>query len=266
MNITQQIQQLADALYQAEETKQAIEPIAAQLQALAGNQDPLELAYKVQQINHQRRLQTGARIVGKKIGLTSRAVQEQIGVNQPDYGSIYAHSAYGPNQILDSSQWIQPKAEAEVAFVLAKDLNHEQHTLADIISATAYVLPAFEIVDSRIKDWQIALLDTVADNASYAAFVLGAQPIPLSQINLSDCRMSIVSGEQTLSNGLGSNCLGNPLNAAAWLANRMVAMSTPLQAGDILLSGALGPMVTMKAGQTLTAHIEGLGSLSMTLE
>ena len=260
------IQTLADQLFEAERKKEAITPIAEQIKAIAGKEDPLKIAYEIQQINLKRKTKSGTRIVGKKIGLTSLAVQQQLGVDQPDYGSIFAESAYGTHEVIDGSQWIQPKVEAEIAFVLAKDLNQDRHTLADIISATEYVLPAFEIVDSRITDWKISLLDTVADNASYAAFVLGGRPVPLNQVELSHCGMYIERQGQEVSVGAGINCLGNPLNAAVWLANCMSAMGTPLKAGDILLSGALGPMVELGRNESLTAHIEGLGSVTLIIE
>lgn len=260
------VQELADQLFTAEQSKVAIAPIADQIKAIAGKEDPLKIAYEIQQLNLKRRTQTGARIVGKKIGLTSLAVQQQIGVDQPDYGSIFAESAYGTYEVIDGSQWIQAKAEAEIAFVLAKELDKEKHTLADIISSTDYALPAFEIVDSRIVDWKISLLDTVADNASSAAFVLGSRPVSLTQIDLSRCGMYVERQGQEVSVGAGVNCLGNPLNAAVWLADCMVAMGTPLKAGDVLLSGALGPMVTLGRQESLTAHIEGLGSVTLIVE
>ena len=260
------IQELADQLFAAEQDKKAIAPIAEQIKAIAGNEDPLKIAYEIQQFNLKRRIKNGARIVGKKIGLTSLAVQQQLGVDQPDYGSIFAESAFGTHEVIDGSQWIQPKVEAEIAFVLANDLDKEQHTLADIISATEYALPALEIVDSRIADWKISLLDTVADNASYAGFVLGSRPVALSQLSLDRCGMFIERQGQEVSVGAGVNCLGNPLNAAVWLADRMSAMGTPLKAGDILLSGALGPMVTLGRKESLTAHIEGLDSITLILE
>ena len=260
------IQELANQLFIAEQDKKAIAPIAEQIKAIAGKESPLKVAYEVQQSNLKRRIQNGARVVGKKIGLTSLIVQQQLGVEQPDYGSILAESAYGTHEVIDGSQWIQPKAEAEIALVLAKDLTKEKHTLADIISATEYALPAFEIVDSRIVDWKISLLDTVADNASYAAFVLGSKPVTLSQLDLSRCGMYIERQGLEVSVGAGINCLGNPLNAAVWLADRMVEMGTPLKAGDLLLSGALGPMVELGREESLTAHIEGLGSVTLIIE
>ncbi|SUA68505.1 2-keto-4-pentenoate hydratase [Oligella urethralis] len=258
--------ELADQLVTAEKSKQAISPIAEQIKAIAGNDDALKIAYEIQQLNLQRRLDAGARIVGKKIGLTSLAVQQQLGVDQPDYGSIFAESAYGTHEVVDGSQWIQPKAEAEIAFVLSKDLDKEHHTFADLISSIDYALAAIEIVDSRIADWKISLLDTVADNASYAAFVLGGRPVPLRKLDLSRCGMYMERQGLEVSVGAGVNCLGNPLNAAVWLANRMVAMGTPLKAGDILLSGALGPMVNLGRQESLTAHIEGLGSVTLIIE
>ncbi len=254
---------IAQRLQEAEQSRQAISPIAEEIKGLAGQLSAIELAYQIQQKNVETKSQLGRRIVGRKIGLTSLAVQKQLGVDSPDYGTLFDDMAYGTFEEINSAQWIQPKAEAEIALVLKKDLNNEKHTLADIISATDYALAAIEIVDSRIKDWKISLLDTVADNASSARFVLGSTPVALSKLELSRCGMYMERKGEQVSVGAGVNCLGNPLNAAVWLADMMVKMGTPLKAGDLLLTGALGPMVPLARQDALSAHIEGLGSVTL---
>ncbi|MCA7901246.1 2-keto-4-pentenoate hydratase [Burkholderia cepacia] len=219
------------------------------------------LAYAIQQINNDLRAANGERVVGRKIGLTSPAVQKQLGVDQPDFGALFASMAYGDSQPMPLASLIQPKVEAEIALVLERDLTAEKHTFADLIAATAYAVAAIEVVDSRIRDWDIRFFDTVADNASSALFVLGSRPVLLRDIDLTACAMTLTQDGEVLSRGNGSACLGNPLNAAVWLADRMVRLGTPLRAGDIVLTGALGPMVVVKAAGTYTAHIEGLGGV-----
>ena len=143
---------------------------------------------------------------------------------------------------------------------LARDLRHERHTIADIIAATAYALPAIEVVDSRIANWDIRLADTVADNASSGLFVLGSRPVKLNAFDIVGCGMVMECGGDPVSVGAGAACLGNPLNAAIWLANKMTKVGAPLRAGDIVLTGALGPMVVVKPGEVFSAHIQGLGA------
>jgi len=217
------------------------------------------LAYSVQQINIQRQVEGGRRIVGRKIGLTSPAVQKQLGVDRPDFGTLLDDMAIVDGQPIDASRLLQPKAEAEIALVLGRDLDHERHTVADLIGATAYALAAIEVVASRIAGWNIRFVDTVADNASSGLFVLGTQPLPLAKLDLAGVSMRMTRGEEKVSEGKGSACLGNPLNAARWLADTLVHVGTPLRAGDIVLTGALGPMVAVEAGQTYTAQIDGFG-------
>jgi len=199
--------------------------------------------------------------VGRKIGLTSTVVQQQLGVDSPDYGALFADMAVGDGEEIEWHRTQQPKAEAEIALVLERDLDHDINTFADVISATAYALPALEIVGSRVANWDIRLVDTVADNASSGLFVLGSRPVLLKDIDLVRCGMVLeLKGEQ-VSVGAGSACLNNPLNAAVWLANTMVRLGTPLRAGDVVLTGALGPMAAIQPGDVFTAHIEGLGSV-----
>ncbi|MBN9428219.1 MAG: fumarylacetoacetate hydrolase family protein, partial [Burkholderiales bacterium] len=201
-------------------------------------------------------------LVGRKIGLTSLAVQRQLGVDSPDFGALFADMAVGDGEEIAWSRLMQPKAEAEIALVLERDLAHAKHTVADLISATAYALPAIEVVGSRIANWDIKLVDTVADNASSGLFVLGTRPVKLSKLDLAGCGMTLERRGEQVSVGAGSACLGNPLNAAIWLADTLARLGTPLRAGDVLMTGALGPMAVINPGEVFTARIEGLGSVS----
>ncbi|HKR47339.1 MAG TPA: 2-keto-4-pentenoate hydratase, partial [Paraburkholderia sp.] len=178
------IDALASRLRNAEASRNVIEPVRGEI-AL----DDIATAYAVQQANVDLRVATGERIVGRKIGLTSLAVQKQLGVDQPDFGALFASMAYGDAQAIPFSQLIQPKVEAEIALVLEHDLTFEKHTFVDILRASAYALAAIEVVDSRIQNWDIRFVDTVADNASSARFVVGSRPVPLSQIDLTACAM-----------------------------------------------------------------------------
>lgn len=253
------IESTATALWQAESSKQAVAPIKP---ALGGEQANVDDAYAVQEINTQRALAQGRRLVGRKIGLTSVAVQKQLGVDNPDFGMLFADMAYGDGEIVPFERFIQAKVEAEIALVLKSDLTHSKHTYADIINATAYALPAIEIVDSRIENWKISLIDTVADNASSAAFVLGSRPVSLKHLDLVNCKMTMTRAGEVVSQGSGKACLANPLNAAVWLADEMVRRGRPLLAGDIVLTGALGPMVVVQAGDEFIVEIDGFDTLS----
>lgn len=244
---------IAIALDQALKNKQPIAQIKSQL----GEYANLDQAYAIQEINTERALLTGRRLVGRKIGLTSKVVQQQLGVDAPDFGMLFADMAYGDGQVIPVHHFIQPKVEAEIALVLKSDLAQTKHTFADIIQATDYALAAIEIVDSRIENWKISLIDTVADNASSAAFVLGSKPVCLSDIDLMNCKMSMKKGDVIVSEGIGKACLANPLNAAVWLADEMVKRGRPLLAGDIVLTGALGPMVAVNSGDEFSVKIDG---------
>ena len=236
------------------------QPIAPLRERLARN-DP-DAAYAVQELNTLAWLAEGRRLVGRKIGLTSLAVQAQLGVNQPDFGMLFADMAVGDGEAVALGRLIQPKVEAEIALVIGRDLTCERHTYADLIGATEYALPAIEIVDSRIENWNIRFIDTVADNASSGLFVLGGRPVKLSDFDITDCAMEMKRGDEIVSRGNGRACLGSPLNAAIWLADVMVRCGRPLRAGDIVLTGALGPMVAAKSGERFDVSIAGLGNVS----
>lgn len=221
----------------------------------------MRTAYRVQQTNTNHWVNEGRRIVGRKIGLTSKAVQAQIGVDQPDFGILFADMCLADGEEIAPGSVLQPRCEAEVALVLHSALNGEQLTLIDLIGAVAYALPAIEVVGSRIADWRIEIVDTVADNASSGMYVLGTRPVKLSDIDLRECGMVMERKGERISVGSGAACLGNPLNAALWLARKMVEVGMPLNVGDTILTGALGPMVPTVAGDLIEARIEGLGSV-----
>ena len=225
-----------------------------------------DLAYKIQNANTEQWLSEGRQIAGWKIGLTAKAVQKQLGVNQPDFGVLFSDMAVPTQSIFQMNKVIQPRAEAEIALILRDDIDHPDVTPEDIKKAIEYVLPAIEIVDSRITDWRISFADTVADNGSSAFYVLGEQRMSLSDLDLYTCGMVLEVNGEIASLGAGAACLGHPLNAAAWLAQTMINRGQPLKAGQVILTGALGPMVDLQAGQQICAKIGGLGQVSIEIQ
>lgn len=252
----EKIRSVAARLREAAEKGVAIAPIRDEI-AEGG----IAAAYAVQQANTEHYLKQGRRLVGRKIGLTSKSVQKQLGVDSPDFGMLFADMALYDGEEIALGRVLQPKAEAEIALVLERDLAHPGITITDVISAVAYVLPAVEIVGSRIEKWNIKLLDTVADNASSGLFALGAEPRKLDGLDLRLCGMVMDRRGEPVSVGAGAGCLGHPLNAALWLARTMVEVGSPLKSGDIIMSGALGPMVGVSAGDVLDTRINGVGSV-----
>lgn len=224
--------------------------------------DDVEGAYRVQQINVARQIAVGRRRVGRKIGLTSPAVQTQLGVDQPDYGVLLADMMVPDGGVLRRGEVLQPKAEAEIAFVLGADLDMPTPSFADVLRATQFVLPAIEIVGSRIAGWDIRFVDTVADNASSGMFALGTPARRPEGFDFAGCTMEMRLGGEVVSTGRGRACLGNPVNAVVWLAARMHEAGAPLRAGEIILSGALGAMAPLDRAGTLSARIEGLGEVA----
>lgn len=232
----------------------------APVRALIGSTD-IELAYRVQQRVIAARLNAGAAVIGRKIGLTSEAVQRQVGVDQPDFGVLLDDMQFADGEIIPFSMLLQPRAEVELAFVLATDIDGRVQPEA-LRKAVAHASPAIEIVDSRVRDWDIAITDTIADNASSGAFVLGEAQIPLADFEPRDVTMTLLQDGQKVSSGTGAACLGDPLRALAWLARTAARYGAPLRAGDIVLSGALGPLAPVEPGQVLTATISSLGTVT----
>ena len=251
----------AQLLWAAAESGNAIAPLRETYPGFG----PRE-AYAVQEVNTQRRLSAGGRLVGRKIGLTAKAVQKQLGVDQPDYGMLFADMAIADGEPVRWTALQQPKVEAEVALVMERDLSEPGVTVAQMLRAVAFALPAIEIVGSRIADWNIRFVDTVADNASSSAFVLGNTPVRLDGLDLRLAGMVMERSGEQVSLGAGAACLGHPLNAAVWLANKMAELGRGLKAGDVVLTGALGPMVPVRPGDVFEARIHGLGSVRAVFE
>lgn len=221
-----------------------------------------EGAYEAQAINTRFWQAQGRRIVGHKIGLTARAVQQQLGVDRPDYGVLFQDMQLADGGTLGSRSVIQPKVEAEVALILARDLDRTDATPDEVLAAAECAVAAIEIVDSRIAGWKITFADTVADNGSSAFFVLGKERRSLAGLDLYTCGMALEINGTVASLGAGAACLGHPLNAAAWLARTLAHRGEPLRAGQVILTGALGPMVPLSDTCQIEAVIGGLGSVS----
>lgn len=248
----------ADRLWDAAERHAPCPPVRDLIAA-----DDVEGAYAVAQHNVARvQRERGWRLCGHKIGLTSPVVQRQLGVDRPDFGVLFAELAHADGEEVPVDDLLQPRVEAEVALVLGRDLDLGVHTIADVIGAVDYVLPALEIVDSRIAGWDITFVDTVADNASAGRYVLGTVPVRLDGLDLAEVAMTMTVDGAEASTGIGRACLGNPLIAARWLADTMSQAGTPLRAGGVVLTGALGPMVPVEPGAQVVADISGIGTVA----
>ena len=217
-------------------------------------------AYQVQLVNVRERVAAGARPAGRKIGLTNPIIQAQLGVDQPDFGVLFDDMNCPTGEPVDIGRLLQPRIEAEIAFILAADLDDRVDPAA-VAAATGQVAAALEIVDSRVAGWDITITDTVADNASSGLFVLGDRRA-LGDLDLVACAMTMRRDGATVSTGRGADCLGDPLAAVAWLASTAREYGQPLRAGEIILSGALGPMVPVRPGDAFTATVTGIGSVT----
>jgi 2-keto-4-pentenoate hydratase len=226
--------------------------------------DDVELAYAVQRQFVRRRLGEGARVVGRKIGLTSPPVQKQLGVDRPDFGVLFDDMDVTALAEVPSQSLLQPKTEAEIAFVLGGDLAEGPLDDAQIRAAVAYAVAALEIVDSRVAGWDITFGDTVADNASSGLFVLGRNRLTLDEFEPVEAAMRMFLDGEQVSEGTGAACLGDPLLALAWLARTARELGDPLRAGQVVLSGALGPMAATPPGSVVSAEISSLGTVTAT--
>ncbi|MXW97152.1 MAG: 2-keto-4-pentenoate hydratase [Acidimicrobiaceae bacterium] len=255
------VEAAADQLRTAAETGVPCDPVREVL----GTSTDVDAAYAVQQHNVELDVAAGRRVSGHKIGLTAKVVQEQLGVDQPDYGVLFADMCLADGADIEAGRLLQPRVEAEVALVIDRDLDKDGHCVVDVIDATAYVLPALEIVDSRISGWDITIVDTVADNASCGLYVVGTRPVSLEAVDLRDIEMSMTINGELAATGTGAACLGNPLNAAVWLADVMCERGTPLRAGECLMTGSLGPMRPVGPGAEVSADLGPLGRVSTRL-
>ena len=226
--------------------------------------DDIEGAYAVQRQYVVERVAEGRRVVGHKIGLTSSAVQAQLGVNRPDFGVLLDDMDVSGLDVIPMTGLLQPKVEAEVAFVLGEDLVNGPLDVNQIRAGVERAHPALEIVDSRIEGWDISFVDTVADNASSGLFVLGGLGVTLDDFEPVGAEMTMSLNGTPASTGSGADCLGDPLVALMWLARTTRELGDPLRAGQVILSGALGPMVTVVPGAHVSAHISGLGPVEAT--
>lgn len=250
---------LSDELYSALRTRQTVVPITQRAPTI-----DIDEAYQISLQILKSREADGEVLIGKKIGVTSKAVQEMLDVHQPDFGFLTDAMKYEDGgEMPISEKLIQPRAEGEIAFVLKDDLVGPGITEADVFEATEAVFPCFEIVDSRISDWNIRIQDTVADNASSGLFVLGEKGVSPDVVDFVDCKMEVTKNGKFLSEGFGSAALGSPLISVAWLANTLGRFGIPLKAGEVILSGSLVPLEPVNAGDEMKLHIENIGSVSV---
>jgi 2-oxopent-4-enoate/cis-2-oxohex-4-enoate hydratase len=255
---TKQIEKLGDELHAALTRREMLAPLTDRAADIS-----IEDAYRIQQHMVGRRLAQGETVVGRKIGLTSKVVQTMLNVQQPDFGVLLSGMAFNDGDSVPADTLIQPRAEGEIAFLLKRDLKGPGVTALDVLTATEGVMPCFEIVDSRIRDWKIKIQDTVADNASCGVFVLGDRLVDPRTVDLKLCGMVLEKNGEVAGTGAGAAALGSPLNAVAWLANTLGRLGIALKAGEIVLSGALAPLVPVKAGDSLRMAVGGLGSCSV---
>lgn len=249
---------LANHLAKAEQTGNGVQPLTDLEPELT-----IEQAYQVQLVTIERKLESGARITGKKIGLTSLAMQQMLGVDQPDYGHLLDEMVVENGGQVSFKRVLQPKVEAEIAFVLKKDLAGPRVNAMDVLLATDYILPAIEIVDSRVLNWQIKLPDTIADNASSGLYVLGGRPVKIDALDLAQIGMVLYKNGEVMNTGVGAAALGNPAVCVAWLANKLHEFGISLKAGEVILSGALSAAVDAEPGDHFAARLAHLGDVSV---
>lgn len=255
----EQIIQCGDELYDALTQRHTLRPFTERFDDIS-----MEDAYHISLRMVERRVQAGETIIGKKIGVTSKAVQNMLNVHQPDFGYLTDRMAYSEGQEMPISEHLmQPKAEGEIAFILKKDLMGPGVTNADVLAATDCVIPCFEVVDSRIENWEIKIQDTVADNASCGLFLLGDKAVDPRKVDLATCGMVVEKNGSIISTGAGAAALGSPVNCVAWLANTLGQFGIPLKAGEVILSGSLVPLEPVQAGDHMRVSIGGMGSASV---
>ena len=249
--------ELADELWMADQKAAPIEALTARYPELV-----IEDAYAIQSHNTDRRLKSGAIIIGRKVGLTSKPMQNLLGVDEPDYGVLFDDMAVEDGDTIALSSLVQPRVEAEMAFLMERDLVGPGVTTAKALAAIAGVLPSIEVVDSRVADWKIKLVDTVADNASSGLFVIGGRLSKVTELDLPLVGVAVSRNGEIIDTGAGAAALGNPARCVAWLANKLATFGASLRAGDIVLPGAVHKMVDVQPGDVFRADFAGIGSVT----
>ena len=249
---------IVEMLAKAENERKPLEQLTATYPGLT-----IQDAYKIQLEGIAMKLTQGRKIIGKKIGLTSKGMQKLLGVNEPDYGHLLDNMLILEGEACRREELLLPKVEGELAFILKDKLKGPGITIADVLRATAGVMPAFEIVDSRIRDWKIKLPDTIADNASSARLVLGSRLVPVQGLDLRLIGMVLEKNGEMVSSGAGAEVWGHPAASVAWLANKLAEFDISLEAGEIILSGAVTAAEAAAAGDVFTLSFDGLGSLNL---
>jgi 2-keto-4-pentenoate hydratase len=250
------IRDKAQALLQAEESRHPISPLTLEYPDLS-----IEDAYKIQLSIIEAKKTKGAFVVGKKAGVTSKAMQLMLGVNEPDFGYLLNDMLVNEGESIQAAKLIQPKVEPEIAFVLRQDLKGPGVSAADVLAATEYVLPVLEVIDSRIEGWKIKLPDTIADNASCGRVVIGGCVRKVETLDLRLVGMVFEKNGEIVGTGAGAAVLGNPVNAVAWLANKLATLDQTLKANELILPGALCAAVDIKAGDSICASFDHLGAV-----
>ncbi|MDE2838824.1 MAG: fumarylacetoacetate hydrolase family protein [Chloroflexota bacterium] len=254
-----QIQELADLLFNAEQSSDPVPPLTDRFPDMTAVE-----AYQVQQEVIRKRIQGGRRVVGKKVGLTSLAMQQMLGVGEPDYGVVLDDMTIADGATFEAGRLLQPRVEPEIAFMLSKDLKGPGVTVEDVLAATEYVFPALEIVASRVKDWKIKLQDTIADNASAGGVVLGDAHSQVSAVDLVNEELVYEKNGEEIARATGAAVLDNPANAVAWCANKLSEYGDSLAAGEFVIPGALCAMTPVQPGDTVVARFSTIGSVSVT--
>lgn len=253
------IKNAANLLIEAEIQKKPIEPFTSTEPSIT-----LDDAYQIQLEYIRHKVDNGAVVVGKKIGLTSKAMQEMLGVNEPDYGHVFHNMTFKNGETISLQPFLQPKIEFEIGFVLKKDLAGPHVTESDVIDATDYIIPTLEVVDSRIKNWEIKLEDTVADNGSFGAAITGDNRVTLRHIDIANISMNVYKNNELIDTATSDAVMGNPVRAVVWLANALSRHGMSLKAGELILSGSLAKAVSIEEGDTFKAEFSGLGAVSAT--
>lgn len=255
----EQVHELAHELMDAEANFAPVPPITDRVPGF-----DVSDAYRVQKAVLDHRISEGRTVIGKKVGLTSKAMQEALGVNEPDYGMLLDGAVIPDGAEYATNQLLQPRIEGEIAFLMKDDLTGDDITAEQVLQATEYVFPSLEVIDSRIKDWKIKLPDTIADNASSARIVAGSETVPVRDLDLANVEMVFEKNGEEIGRGTGEAVLGHPAAAVAWLANTLNKLGAPVQAGDIVMPGAITAMTPVQPGDTIKATFSGIGTVSVS--